>query len=166
MFRTEDPQPPRQFRTTKKTSLGVSTEHSLRQTSVDRYRKTHEWLIGVFRGHEIIEVWQVDSRRLEPFYQMWEAKLEKVGVLNNPKIPLRFIQQVGLPHLITGPSVNQVQPVCPHCHGAKFLTTQGPDLGTLAVSRISPCPECQGYGYLPASPLEDNCQVHSQKING
>jgi hypothetical protein len=44
-----------------KKSLGVTTEHTLRQSNIDRYRQTNSWLIGVFRGFYPVEVWQLPS---------------------------------------------------------------------------------------------------------
>lgn len=79
-------------------SLGVSAGSRLGKHTLARYREqTNEWLIGVFHGHTPLEVWQVDSASLEPFYQKWEAKLDK-GELNNPKIPMKFIRTVGICH--------------------------------------------------------------------
>jgi hypothetical protein len=87
---------------TRRSYPGVTTEHTLRQNNVDRYRQARSWLIGVFSGNVPLEVWEVPSSALEPYYREWERR---IGVapnkeINNPKIPFGFVAAVGRRHLV------------------------------------------------------------------
>lgn len=86
---------------------GVTTEHSLTPENIARYRGAALWLIGVFMGNEPLEVWEIPSRELEPYYQAWERKIAAKGIsggerahINNPKIPFGFVAAHGFRHPI------------------------------------------------------------------
>jgi hypothetical protein len=83
---------------------GVTTEHTLRQENIDRYRACDAWLIGVFKGNRPLDIWVVQSRSLEPYYQLWETKIAAApnSELNNPKIPMGFVADVGTCHKVPG----------------------------------------------------------------
>ena len=90
----------------RKTSLGVTTEHTLTQANIARYRKTFLWIVAVFDQAHPEAIYEVTPDQLEPFFAKWEAELDRQGRLrtagsavahiNNPKIPLKFIEQVGI----------------------------------------------------------------------
>lgn len=84
----------------RRTPPGVGAGTPLEQARIDRYRRTNSWLIGVFRGYHPIEVWQLSSTLLEPFYVKWEEQLRQApgGVINNPKIPFQFVTTMGHRH--------------------------------------------------------------------
>jgi hypothetical protein len=91
--------------TLRTTYPGVTTEHSLTPENIARYRGAALWLIGVFRSNEPLEVWEIPSGKLEPYYQMWERKIAAKGVsggerahINNPKIPFGFVAAHGFRH--------------------------------------------------------------------
>jgi transcriptional regulator with XRE-family HTH domain len=80
-----------------------STHHHINPTIIAKYRSVR-WLFCVYAGIEIVEMYQVEAARLEPYFTAWEAKWEKSKIdsmdgrgrdINNPKIPLKFVQQVG-----------------------------------------------------------------------
>jgi hypothetical protein len=89
---------------TRKSYPGITTEHTLRATNVERYRQTNEWLIGVFKGNVPVQVWQLESKLLEPYYLFWEKKIResKSGEINNPKILFGFVHQHGKCHPLKG----------------------------------------------------------------
>lgn len=89
----------------RRVNPGVTTEHTLRQANIERFRRTNSWLIGVFAGCRPLEFWQVPTGRLETFFSEWEQKLAQAPnqEINNPKIPLKFIRETG--HLVWSPSV-------------------------------------------------------------
>jgi hypothetical protein len=82
---------------------GITTEHTLRQRNVDRYRQARAWLIGIFRGNVPLEIWEVLTGALEPYYRDWELRIERAPnhEINNPKIPFGFIAERGLRHLVS-----------------------------------------------------------------
>jgi len=90
----------------RKTSLSVTTEHTLTKANLARYRKTYLWIVAVFDQAHPEAIYEIAPDRLEPYFAAWETKLdfqesllEAGGApvhLNNPKIPLRFIVEHGL----------------------------------------------------------------------
>jgi hypothetical protein len=90
----------------RKASLSVTTEHTLTQTNIDRYRKTFLWIVAVFDQAHPEAIYEVTPGELEPYFGKWEAILARqeslrtegsaVAHINNPKIPLKFIEQVGI----------------------------------------------------------------------
>lgn len=85
---------------TRRTYPGVTTEHTLTQRNIDRYRQTEAWLIGIFSGNHPLEVWQVPTLSLEPYFATWEERLRVVSALNNPKIPFAHVARVGIRHMV------------------------------------------------------------------
>lgn len=83
---------------------GVTTEHTLRQENLERYRACDAWLIGVFKGNQPLDVWVLPSAKLEPFYMAWEEKIARAPnhELNNPKIPMGFVAVEGVCHKVPG----------------------------------------------------------------
>jgi hypothetical protein len=83
---------------------GVTTEHTLRVENVARYRATDLWLIGVFRGNVPLEIWELKSELLEPYYAFWEGKIAVSGggEINNPKIPFGYVAEKGVRHAVVG----------------------------------------------------------------
>ncbi len=89
----------------RKKSLGVTTEHTLTHTNIERYRKTFLWIVAVFDQARPEAIYEITPAQLEPFFAKWEVILdaqEKVRAegsapshINNPKIPLKFVEQEG-----------------------------------------------------------------------
>jgi len=88
----------------RKTSLSITTEHTLTQTNIDRYRATFLWIVAVFDQSVPEVIYEIPSAKLEPYFAAWEAKLASQGQpvggapnhMNNPKIPLKWIQAHGV----------------------------------------------------------------------
>jgi transcriptional regulator with XRE-family HTH domain len=78
-----------------------STHHHINPTIIAKYREV-KWLFCVYAGIEIVEMYEVEPEALEPYFSAWENKWEESRVqhgkgrdINNPKIPLKFVQEVG-----------------------------------------------------------------------
>jgi hypothetical protein len=88
----------------RKTSLSVTTEHTLTQANIDRYRATFLWIVAVFDQSRPEVIYEIPPGELEPYFAQWEAKLAAQGRpeggapnhMNNPKIPLSFIWTHGV----------------------------------------------------------------------
>lgn len=87
----------------RKRSLSVTTEHTLTQANIDRYRATFLWIVAVFDQAQPEVIYEISPSELEPYFAKWEARLALQGQpvggapnhMNNPKIPLGFIAQHG-----------------------------------------------------------------------
>lgn len=72
-----------------------STHHHINPTIIGKYRKV-KWLFCVYAGIEIVEIYEVKSKALEPYFSQWEEKWkDSKRDINNPKIPLKFVQNAG-----------------------------------------------------------------------
>jgi hypothetical protein len=88
----------------RKTSLAITTEHTLTQANIDRYRKTFLWIVAVFDQSKPEVIYEIPPAKLEPHFAKWEATLAAQGQstggapnhLNNPKIPLKWIALHGV----------------------------------------------------------------------
>lgn len=74
-----------------------STHHHLNPAILGKYRQV-DWYFAVYEGIELIALYKVGARQLEPYFSTWEKKWTDSGGkdINNPKIPLKFVEQVGL----------------------------------------------------------------------
>ncbi len=81
---------------------GFSTNHHTNLERIAVFRQ-ERWLFSVYRGILLQEVYAVSPAALEEYFSKWEkAVREKIkekndnAHLNNPKIPLKFVCQVGI----------------------------------------------------------------------
>lgn len=79
-----------------------STNHHTNLERISMFR-TERWLFSVYRGISLQEVYAVSASSLEPYFSKWEKEVrQKINEntenphLNNPKIPLKFVRQVGI----------------------------------------------------------------------
>ncbi len=84
-------------------TAAFSTHHHINPTIIAKYR-TVKWLFCIYAGIEIVEMYEVEPASLEPYFTEWETKWEKSRLssndgkgrdINNPKLPVKFIRQVG-----------------------------------------------------------------------
>lgn len=56
-----------------------------------------DWIIAMYEGIEVVEVWRLGTNEMEHWYQVWTAKLAETGKdhLNNPKVPIAYVRQHG-----------------------------------------------------------------------
>lgn len=73
-----------------------STHHHLNPVILAKYRKV-DWIFAVYEGIDLIAVYQLTPADLEPYYKRWEEKWHNEGGkdINNPKIPLKFVEEHG-----------------------------------------------------------------------
>lgn len=73
-----------------------STHHHLNLVIIAKYRKV-SWVFAVYEGIELVSIQRMESTTLEPFFSKWEKKWHDEGGkdINNPKIPLTFVEQHG-----------------------------------------------------------------------
>ena len=74
-----------------------STHHHINPVIIAKYRKV-DWVFAVYKGIEIQEIFLLKPDELEPYYEKWENKWHAEGGkdINNPKIPLKFVREVGI----------------------------------------------------------------------
>lgn len=90
----------------RKKSLSITTEHTLTLPNIERYRKVVLWIIAVFDQASPEAIYEITPEALEPYFADWERKLlaqdavktagSAPSHLNNPKIPLGFVQKHGV----------------------------------------------------------------------
>ena len=71
-----------------------STHHHLNPGIIEKYRKVR-WVFAVYHGIEISEIHCLEPGDLEPYFTKWEEKWQQSGDINNPKIPVSFVREVG-----------------------------------------------------------------------
>jgi len=78
-----------------------STNHHTNLERIAVFRQ-ERWLFSAYRGISLQEVYAVSPMDLEKYFTKWEKAVRKKIVdnnenahLNNPKIPLKFVRQVG-----------------------------------------------------------------------
>ena len=74
-----------------------STHHHMNPSIIKKYRKV-DWIFAIYSGIELLSIYQLTPESIEPFYVKWEAKWHERGQrdLNNPKIPLKYVQEHGV----------------------------------------------------------------------
>ncbi|AXG71280.1 type-2 restriction enzyme PvuII [Kordia sp. SMS9] len=79
-----------------KLTKSFSTHHHMNPTIIEKYRKV-DWIFAVYEGIEIIEIYRLKPKDIEPYYSKWEEKWHRDGGkdINNPKIPLKYVRSVG-----------------------------------------------------------------------
>lgn len=89
----------------RKTGLQITTEHTLTLENIRRYRNVHLWIIAVFDQAQPEAIYEIAPAALEPRFKPWEEQLVRQNALrvdggapvhlNNPKIPLSFVERHG-----------------------------------------------------------------------
>jgi hypothetical protein len=90
----------------RKTGLQITTEHTLTLDNLQRLRSVPLWIVGVFKQEQPEAIYEISPAAFEArYFKKWEAKLrrqEAVQVdgsapvhMNNPKVPLSFIEKHG-----------------------------------------------------------------------
>lgn len=74
----------------------VSTHHHLNPTILKKYRSV-QWVFAVYAGIELRAIYRMKAEQLEPYFSKWEKRWHESGGkdINNPKIPLRFVESTG-----------------------------------------------------------------------
>lgn len=77
----------------KKTS-GFTTNHHLTRDTINRYRE-RRWVFAMYDRITLTEAYLVEGKSLEPIFKKWEHVLRTKDHINNPKIPVDIIREVG-----------------------------------------------------------------------
>lgn len=77
-----------------KKTRGFSTCHHLHGGTITEYRK-RTFIFSTYDGMYLQESYAVTPDDMEPLYLKWAVQLRTKTHLNNPKIPLEFIREVG-----------------------------------------------------------------------
>lgn len=75
-------------------SPGITTNHHLTYGIIDKYR-TVPWSVSIYDSIHLLKIYVLSPEDLEPLFQQWEEKLRDRESLNNPKIPMWFVEQNG-----------------------------------------------------------------------
>jgi hypothetical protein len=73
-----------------------STHHHLNPVILAKYRQV-DWIMAAYEGIEIKRVYHLRPKDIEPLFSKWEKQWHDRGKrdLNNPKIPLSFVEAQG-----------------------------------------------------------------------
>lgn len=83
-------------------TTSFSTNHHTTFDIINAFRR-ERWLFSAYEGIQLVEVYAVSPRALEPYFTRWENELRQAVAngepnphKNNPKIPLKFVRSVGV----------------------------------------------------------------------
>ena len=73
-----------------------STHHHMNPAIIGKYRRVR-WCFAIYEGIELQRVYFMKPEALEPYFQKWEEKWLRDGRkdINNPKIPVSFVEEYG-----------------------------------------------------------------------
>ena len=77
-----------------KGNAGITTNHHLNHAIIEKY-KTVPWSVSLYDGIRLKRIYIIGREQLMPLYDKWEEQLKTRPHLNNPKIPLKFVEQNG-----------------------------------------------------------------------
>ena len=76
-------------------TASFSTHHHLNLAILAKYRKV-DWFFAVYEGIELQRIYYMRPKQLAVYFDAWEKKYRSnEQAINNPKIPLKFVQQSG-----------------------------------------------------------------------
>jgi len=74
-----------------------STHHHMNPAIIAKYRKV-DWVFAVYKSIELQRIYLLTPKQMNPYFTKWEKKWRKGQDINNPKVPLTFVEKVG--HLV------------------------------------------------------------------
>lgn len=78
-----------------KGNKSITTNHHLNHAIIEKYR-TVPWSISIYDGIQLKKIYVVGNEQLQPIFCKWEEQLQTTASLNNPKIPLAYIEKHGI----------------------------------------------------------------------
>ena len=78
-----------------KGNAGLTTNHHLNAAIIEKYR-TVPWSVAIYDGIHLKKIYVVGNEQLQPLFARWEEQLQTVASINNPKIPLAYIEEHGI----------------------------------------------------------------------
>lgn len=73
---------------------GFSTNHHLNLGTIAKYR-SRRFVFATYATTMLQEAYLVMPEDMEPIYQKWELTLKSRDHINNPKVPLDYVRDVG-----------------------------------------------------------------------
>ncbi len=73
---------------------GFTTHHHLNGKIIEKYREA-TWIFAVYEDILLKKVYEIDGFVLNPYFEKWTTMLESRESINNPKIPLKFVEKHG-----------------------------------------------------------------------
>jgi len=77
-----------------KKGKGFTTNHHLNAGTVAKYRE-RRFVFALYEGITLVEAYLVLPSDMEPVYEKWLRSLKGRDHLNNPKIPIDYVREVG-----------------------------------------------------------------------
>jgi hypothetical protein len=73
-----------------------STHHHMNPVIISKYRQV-DWIFGVYQNINLVSIYLLTPIKMESYYKKWETKWYTEGGkdINNPKIPLTYVTDVG-----------------------------------------------------------------------
>lgn len=78
-----------------KGNQGITTNHHLNASIIEKYR-TVPWSVSIYDGIHLKKIYVVGNEELQPLFAKWEEQLQTEASINNPKIPLNYIEEHGI----------------------------------------------------------------------
>lgn len=76
-------------------ATGFSTNHHTNHDIIAKYKQV-PWSFAIYEGIKLLEIYVMRPETLQPIFDKWEAKLQTMTHLNNPKIPVSFVRENGI----------------------------------------------------------------------
>lgn len=76
-------------------ATGFSTNHHTNHEIIEKYRHVY-WSFAIYKNINLCAIYIMAPKNLEPLFQHWEEKLKNMVHLNNPKIPISFVEKNGI----------------------------------------------------------------------
>ena len=77
-----------------KSARGFTTNHHLHQGTIDKYRE-RRFVFAMYKGITLHEAYLVLPSDMEPVFQKWVMSLKNRDHLNNPKISIDYVREIG-----------------------------------------------------------------------
>ena len=71
-----------------------STHHHMNPVIIAKYRLV-DWIFAVYQNIELTSIYLLTPEDMEPYYTAWVAKWQVSGDINNPKVPLTYVEKAG-----------------------------------------------------------------------
>jgi len=78
-----------------KGNSGITTNHHLNAAIIEKYR-TVPWSVSIYDRTHLKKIYIIGNEQLQPMFDVWEEKLKVQDSINNPKIPLAYIEKHGI----------------------------------------------------------------------
>lgn len=77
-----------------KLTKSFSTHHHLNPKIIKKYMKVN-WIFAIYEGIELKRIYELTPKKLKVYFDKWNEKWKISGDINNPKIPVSFVEKNG-----------------------------------------------------------------------